>query len=62
MVRKEKCPVCKGNKYIKVTLSSGRSESRRCSNCGGSGYKVRLTPRECAKPWTATYCASSSWT
>jgi len=42
MVTRTTCPACKGNKYVTVTLSDGRRDHRRCPECGGAGYKVRI--------------------
>ena len=42
MVRKETCPVCKGNKVVAVEARPGTSEWRPCNGCNGSGYQVRV--------------------
>ncbi len=48
MVRKETCPVCKGNKVVSVTVSTtgtngtaGTSQHRTCPGCNGAGYQVK---------------------
>ncbi|MBN2404511.1 MAG: hypothetical protein JXE06_02920 [Coriobacteriia bacterium] len=41
MVKKETCPVCKGNKIVKVEHASGESH-RSCPGCNGAGYKVSI--------------------
>ncbi len=43
MVRKETCPVCKGNKVVRVTASSGDAQHRPCPGCNGMGYQVKMT-------------------
>ncbi len=42
MVRKETCPVCKGNKMVAVERRPGTPEWRHCPGCNGSGYQVRV--------------------
>lgn len=42
MVRKETCPVCKGNKVIEVEPRPGSKDWRTCNGCNGSGYQVRM--------------------
>ncbi|MDI6900604.1 MAG: hypothetical protein QMC79_02790 [Anaerosomatales bacterium] len=42
MVKKETCPVCKGNKVVSVGRSDGRSTYRSCPGCNGNGYKVGI--------------------
>lgn len=42
MVKKETCPVCKGNKVVDVEPRPGEKKWRSCPGCNGSGYKVRL--------------------
>jgi predicted Zn finger-like uncharacterized protein len=42
MVRKEPCPLCKGNRYITVVKTAGNNGHVKCPNCGGQGYKVRI--------------------
>jgi len=41
MVKKETCPVCKGNKVIAVPRPTGKDEWRACPGCNGNGYQVR---------------------
>ena len=43
MVRKETCPACKGNRWVTLKDSAGRDIHRKCPQCGGQGFKVRLT-------------------
>jgi DnaJ-class molecular chaperone len=43
MVRKETCPVCKGNKYISITRPEGTPSYRQCPACNGCGYRIRIT-------------------
>lgn len=43
MVKKETCPVCKGNKYVEVERKPGIRDWRPCHSCNGTGYQVRLT-------------------
>ena len=42
MVRKESCPECKGNRFVRVIDDSGEPETRKCPTCGGQGYKIRI--------------------
>ncbi|MCL4078267.1 hypothetical protein MX659_01405 [Coriobacteriia bacterium Es71-Z0120] len=42
MVTRTICPACKGNKYVSVTRADGKRDHRRCPECGGAGYKVRI--------------------
>jgi DnaJ-class molecular chaperone len=42
MVRKETCPVCKGNKVIAVEFRRDATEWRSCNGCNGTGYQVRI--------------------
>ncbi|GAB4277542.1 MAG: hypothetical protein Kow0056_09090 [Coriobacteriia bacterium] len=42
MVRRETCPNCKGNRYVRVERRPGDGEYRKCPSCNGTGYKVRL--------------------
>ena len=44
VVKKETCPVCKGNKVVSVERQSGAKEWRPCHGCNGTGYTVRLVP------------------
>jgi len=43
MVRKETCPVCKGNKVVAVTVNTGDKQHRTCPGCNGAGYQVKVT-------------------
>jgi len=43
MVRKETCPVCKGNKVVRVTASTGTASHRPCPGCNGMGYQVKMS-------------------
>ncbi len=43
MVRKETCPRCKGNRWVRIQTQSGRQLPQKCPECGGQGYKIRLT-------------------
>lgn len=45
MVRKETCPVCKGNKVVVVTASTGTDKHRTCPGCNGAGYQVKIAAR-----------------
>ena len=44
MVRKETCPRCKGNRWVKVTPPApGKDEQHaKCPECGGQGFKIRM--------------------
>lgn len=42
MVRKETCPTCKGGRYVSVKTSAGTAIWKKCPDCGGHGYKVRI--------------------
>ncbi|MBN2848736.1 MAG: hypothetical protein JXP72_09875 [Coriobacteriia bacterium] len=42
MVKKETCPVCKGNKVMPVESQPGHKEWRPCNGCSGSGFQVRV--------------------
>ena len=42
MVTRRPCPHCKGDRVLKVRLSDGRDEYRKCPVCNGTGYTVRL--------------------
>ena len=44
MVKKETCPVCKGNKVVSVERQDGTKDWRQCHGCNGSGYQVRVVP------------------
>jgi len=41
MVKKEICPVCKGNKVVAVDGEKGKTH-RSCPGCNGAGYKVSV--------------------
>lgn len=41
MVKKETCPVCKGNKTVSVDSGAGKTH-RSCPGCNGNGYKVSV--------------------
>lgn len=43
MIRKEECPVCKGNKSDRIKASDGTMRIRQCPECGGHGYKIRVS-------------------
>jgi DnaJ-class molecular chaperone len=42
MVKKESCPVCKGNKVVSIERTPGVSEWRSCPGCNGTGFQVRI--------------------
>ena len=42
MVRKETCPMCKGNKVVAVERTSGSKDWRPCNGCNGAGYRVQV--------------------
>jgi len=42
MVRKETCPVCKGNKVVELEPRPGLKSLRTCNGCNGTGYQVRM--------------------
>jgi DnaJ-class molecular chaperone len=42
VVRKETCPVCKGNKVVSIERSDGRADWRTCQGCNGTGFQVRV--------------------
>lgn len=42
MVRKETCPVCRGNRVVSIDRPTGRSEWRPCNGCNGTGYQVKV--------------------
>jgi DnaJ-class molecular chaperone len=45
MLKKETCPVCKGNKIVAVEQHRGAAKQwRTCYDCKGSGYHVRVVP------------------
>lgn len=41
MLAKETCPKCRGERYVKVTLTKGQVDFRKCPECAGLGYRVR---------------------
>jgi hypothetical protein len=43
MVRKETCPVCRGDRWLTVKDNTGKNIHRKCPGCGGQGFKVKLT-------------------
>jgi DnaJ-class molecular chaperone len=43
MVKKETCPVCKGNKVVQVTVTAGDAKHRTCPGCNGVGYQVKMS-------------------
>jgi len=43
MVRKEPCNACKGNRYVPVKTAAGKESWRKCPDCAGQGYKIRVT-------------------
>lgn len=42
MVRKEQCPHCKGNKFVRVVTSDGHSKNQPCPHCSGNGFQIRV--------------------
>jgi len=48
MVRKETCPVCKGNKFVEIERKPGTKDWRPCQGCNGAGYQVRVTLTDCS--------------
>jgi DnaJ-class molecular chaperone len=42
MVRKETCPRCKGNRWVKVAQAPGKEQNAKCPECGGQGFKIRV--------------------
>lgn len=42
MVKKETCPVCKGNKVVTVDKRPGSKDWQPCHVCNGAGYQVRV--------------------
>jgi len=42
MVRKETCPVCRGNRVITVEPRPGAKQWCPCNSCNGTGYLVRI--------------------
>lgn len=43
MVSRETCDHCKGNRYVRVPTDRGQDKHIPCPQCGGNGYKVRVT-------------------
>jgi DnaJ-class molecular chaperone len=43
MVRKETCPDCKGNRYVRIQRNNGDSIHRKCPSCDGNGYRIRVS-------------------
>jgi len=41
MVRKQTCPRCRGDRYVKVEKADG-PKHRKCPECNGAGYKVQV--------------------
>ena len=41
MVRKQTCPRCRGDRYVKVEKPVG-AKHQKCPECNGSGYKVQV--------------------
>lgn len=42
MVKKETCPVCKGNKFVAIERKPGAKDWKPCHGCNGIGYQVRV--------------------
>ena len=42
MVSRRSCPNCRGDKYLKVSVSSGQVEYRKCPLCNGTGYTISI--------------------
>jgi DnaJ-class molecular chaperone len=42
VVKKETCPVCKGNKVVAIEKREGSKNWRQCNGCNGAGYQVRV--------------------
>lgn len=42
MVKKETCPVCKGNKVVAAESRNGTKDWRACNECHGSGYQIKV--------------------
>lgn len=42
MVRKQTCPHCKGDRYVKVLTKTGSVSHIRCPHCGGTGFQVTI--------------------
>lgn len=43
MVCRETCDRCKGNKYVHVTTANGQHKPTPCPQCGGNGFKIRVS-------------------
>lgn len=43
MVKKETCPVCKGNKFVEIERKPGSKDWRACHECNGSGYRIKVS-------------------
>jgi DnaJ-class molecular chaperone len=43
MVRKETCPDCRGNRYVKIVRKNGESAHRKCPSCDGTGFRIRIS-------------------
>lgn len=41
MVRKQTCPRCRGDRYIRIE-KTGNSKHQKCPECNGTGYKVQV--------------------
>ncbi|MDO8847052.1 MAG: hypothetical protein Q7W51_01510 [Coriobacteriia bacterium] len=42
MVKRETCPICKGNKVVESAAVSGSKDWRKCHACNGAGYQIRV--------------------
>lgn len=42
MVKRETCPVCRGNKFVSVERRPGAFEWKACPGCNGTGFQVRI--------------------
>lgn len=42
MVKRETCPVCRGNKVVSVERRPGACEWKSCPGCNGTGFQVRI--------------------
>lgn len=43
MVRKETCPECRGNRYVRVERPGGETANRKCPCCDGNGFRIRVS-------------------